>query len=66
MTCRGDRTEEQLEKAAEGAGIRVYGLSGFYIGKKETESRTVILGYASLTEEKIREGAAALAEALCR
>ena len=66
LTCRGDRTEEQLEKAAEWAGIRVYGLSGFYIGKKETESRTVILGYASLTEEKIREGAAALAEALCR
>lgn len=66
LTCRGDRTEEQLERAAEGAGIRVYGLSGFYIGKKETESRTVILGYASLTEEKIREGAAALAEALCR
>jgi len=25
----------------------------------------VILGYASLTEEKIQEGAAALAKALC-
>ena len=65
LTCRGERTEEQLEKAAETEGIRVYGLSGSYIGKKDTESRTVILGYASLTEEKIQEGAAALAKALC-
>lgn len=64
LTCRGERTEEQLEKAAETEGIRVYGLSGSYIGKKVQRADSD-LGYASLTEEKIQEGAAALAKALC-
>ena len=53
-----------LEKAAE-KRICVYGLSGFYIGKAQMEeTNTIVLGYAGLTEEKIREGVGLLREAL--
>ena len=39
---------------AKKAGIQVYGLSGYYVREKE-ETHTVILGYANLKEEAIRE-----------
>ena len=50
-------TEQSLlEKAAE-KGVRVYGLSGFYMEESQAkETSTIVLGYAGLTEEKIRRG----------
>ena len=50
--------------AAARAGVRVYGLSGFFIHKEHArQTKTVILGYASLLETEIKEGAALLLEA---
>ena len=51
-------------EAAARAGVKVYGLSGFFIHKGHArQTKTVILGYASLSETEIREGAALLLEA---
>ncbi len=57
-------TEQSLlEKAAE-KGVGVYGLSGFYMEEAQAkETSTIVLGYAGLTEEKIRRGAERLREA---
>lgn len=64
LTCKGERQEEELVKAAEQTGVKVYGLSGFFIHKEhERRKQTVILGYARLGEEEIREGAALLVKA---
>lgn len=57
MTHRGERTEEELERLAAGAGIRVYGLSGFFIHEPARCPGTVILGYARPSEAEICYGA---------
>lgn len=55
--------EEALERAAK-AGIRVYGLSAYYVTEKEKETKpTVILGYANIEEHEIREAASLLKHA---
>lgn len=48
------RTETEAICQAKSAGIRVYGLSGYYVRGKE-ETHTVILGYANLKEDAIQE-----------
>ncbi len=60
------RTEQELVQAAKQAGVRIYGLSEFDIGKpeREVEGGTVLLGYASLSAEKIEQGARLLLAAL--
>lgn len=64
LSYRGEMTEEELVAAAARAGVRVYGLSGFFIHKEHArQTKTVILGYASLLETEIKEGAALLLEA---
>jgi len=64
LTHRGERTEEELVEAAAKAGVKVYGLSGFFIHREHVVRRkTVILGYAGLLEEEIRRGAELLLEA---
>lgn len=62
---RKKETERSLlEKAAE-KGVRVYGLSGFYMEESQAkETSTIVLGYAGLTEEKIRRGVELLRNAL--
>ena len=57
--------ERELVRLAEEAGVGVYGLSSYFIGEPEKGegSRTVILGYASLTAEEIRRGAEGLVQA---
>lgn len=55
LVCfRNGRTEGEACALAKKAGIQVYGLSGYYVREKE-ETHTVILGYANLEEEAIRE-----------
>lgn len=61
LSFRDGRTEEELLQTAEQNGIRVYGLSD-YIVEEKGKSATVLLGYANLTEQKIREAC----EILCR
>ncbi len=55
----GCREAVLLEQAAA-AGVRVYGLSEYFLAPDRRESHTVILGYANLTAERIRQGMNAL------
>ena len=51
---RNGKTEAEACAQAKQTGIHVYGLSDYYVREKE-ETHTVILGYANLKEEAIRE-----------
>lgn len=56
LTFHNGKTEEELISQAKACGVRVYGLSDYYIQKPlNTVGSTIILGYANLTEEQIRE-----------
>ena len=51
----GMKEQEAIEKAAH-QGVAVYGLSRYFVGEAKTpEQDTVILGYANLPEDEIRE-----------
>ncbi len=64
LTSKKGRPERELVEEAARAGVRVYGLSSHYIHKPEDgRSSTLILGYARLGEEQIREGAERLLRA---
>ena len=44
--------------------MKVYGLSEYYVdGRKNTGEAVILLGYANMNEEKIREAAELLSEA---
>ena len=45
----------ELIKLAKEKNIRIYGMSEYYIEKRDSENPTILLGYANLTEEEIRE-----------
>lgn len=49
------RKEEELIALAKSAGIRVYGLSDYYISKEDMKETRLILGYANLKEKEIIE-----------
>lgn len=56
--------EEKLIEMAASNGVKVYGLSSYFIeGKEKRKSNTVILGYANLTEAKIQKGIRLLKQA---
>lgn len=64
LSSKNGISEEVLVETAARAGVRVYGLSGFFIHKEHiSDNNTVILGYARLDEESIKKGAALLLEA---
>lgn len=57
LTDKRERSEQMLITKAEQAGVRVYGMSGYFIHEEHnTYPSTVVLGFASLTEKEIREG----------
>lgn len=56
LESKAGKTEQELLKKAEQAGIKVYGLSSYFLAQDERQSHTVILGYANLTPEQIEEG----------
>lgn len=57
LKSKKGRTEKDLIAAAKAAGIKVYPLSQYYIDEcDEYAQNTVILGYATLTPDKIRSG----------
>lgn len=59
----GMSEQEAISRAAE-KGIAVYGLSRYYVEEASIPAEaTVILGYANLSEEAIRQAAALLREA---
>lgn len=55
LTFAGDVSEEKLILRARERGIRVYGMSDYRIVKGETDQPTILLGYANLSEEQIRD-----------
>ena len=60
-------TEQEAIRRAAQEGVGVYGLSRYYVGESALpEVHTVILGYANLSEEEIREAVKCLERAwLC-
>lgn len=58
----GHLTEQELIQRARQAGIKVYPLSEYCVNEADYPP-TVILGYATLSEEEIREGVRLLAQA---
>ncbi len=57
LTDQAGRSERQLIDLAAAAGVGVYGISGYYIRQKSSViPSTVIIGYASLSEEDIVRG----------
>lgn len=59
---KGESEEELIQKAAE-AGVKVYGLSSYFIHPEpDHRPATVVLGYASLSEAQIMEGVRLLME----
>lgn len=48
-------TEEELIISAENFGVKVYGLSTYYIDKNK-DTRKILLGYANMTENEIKNG----------
>lgn len=48
-------SEDEVVERAKSAGIRVYGLSEFFVQEKKETEAVVLIGYATLTEEEIKE-----------
>ncbi|WP_077611857.1 MocR-like pyridoxine biosynthesis transcription factor PdxR [Clostridium sp. Marseille-P2415] len=64
LTDRKGRPEEALIRIAAQSGVKVYGMSGYFIHEEHnTYPPTVVLGFASLTEEDIKRGLSLLAQA---
>lgn len=55
LTFQNGESESRLIEKAEKKDIRVYGLSDYRLRPKEDDPATILLGYANLTEEQIRE-----------
>lgn len=54
LDFQGRFSEQELIERAEKEGIRVYGLSEYYTRENEDKSGTILLGYANMSEEKIK------------
>lgn len=64
LTHKGGKQEEWLVGRAKAAGMRVYGLSAYFISPQHnTYPSTIILGYANLSEAQIVRGVALLKDA---
>lgn len=64
LTHRQGEPEESLVARGAALGVKVYGISGCFIQPEENLfGSTVMLGYASLSEEEIRKGTGLLAKA---
>ena len=63
LHMRNGMLERELIERARAAGVRVYGLSAYYLPPVEPPRATLVLGYAGLTEQQINEAAARLRQA---
>lgn len=55
LTFHNGLSEKELLQRAAKEDVRVYGLSDYRIRQALEEKPTILLGYANLTEEQIRE-----------
>lgn len=62
LAFENGKTEKELILRAKERGIKVYGLSDYRILKDPAARPTVLLGYANLAEEQIKDAAGILAE----
>ena len=62
LTFENGMREQELIATAKKNAIKVYGLSDYIVGKQEEADATVLLGYANLSEEKIKEACEILCE----
>lgn len=62
LTFENGMTEDEIVERAKNVRIRVYRMSDYVVGRKEWKA-TVLLGYANLTEEEIKEACGMLCEA---
>lgn len=56
LTSKEKKKEQELVDQAWQKGVRVYGLSEYYIEGTERREDTIVLGYANLSEKEILEG----------
>lgn len=56
-------SEAKLIERAEQRGVKVYGLSEYFIGQEKKRQATILLGYANMNEDKITEAVRILDEA---
>lgn len=61
LTFKNGMREDELIQRAKEKDIRVYGMSDYLINSPKEQGRTVLLGYANLTEEQIKEAVKILA-----
>ena len=67
LTLKNGMTEVQMVEFAKQEGVRVYGLSAYYIADQtECPPSTVILGYAGISDEAVEGAVACLERAWCR
>ncbi len=59
LQVKNGMTEQQLVEAARQVGVRVYGLSDYY-EKEKAPLSTVVLGFAGMKNEEIKEAVARL------
>lgn len=62
LTFRNGESEHDLIDRAKERNIKVYGLSEYYAKPEEQKETTILLGYANLGEEKLRQAAGILTE----
>lgn len=62
LTFHKNEREEVLIEQAEEKEVKVYGLSEYYIGEKKDRDATILLGYANLSEDAIRDASRLLCE----
>lgn len=55
LQFKNGMTEETLIQLAAECGVKVYGLSEYYIEPQNSTQATILLGYANMNEEKIKE-----------
>lgn len=59
---QGTWTEAELIEKASKKGVKVYGLSEYFIEQEKGRQATILLGYANMNEDKIREAVCILNE----
>ncbi|MGC4017926.1 MAG: PLP-dependent aminotransferase family protein [Muricomes sp.] len=59
---KGMSEEELIERAAK-KGVKVYGLTEYFVEPEKNRQATILLGYANMNEEKIKEAVGILDKA---
>ncbi|WP_422121768.1 PLP-dependent aminotransferase family protein [Planococcus sp. X10-3] len=56
LTVQSPFSEKELIDRAKSAGIRVFGLHSYDVGKSESSSPGIVIGFGGLSEQQIEEG----------